>query len=431
MLFRSKLDRLITFLGIAGFIFALSLSQRVFPTAAIDFTMPRHEIHQTAADYLGNQSRENISDYRSTQRFSQNWFASIYLQQTIGITETNQLIQQEHLPIYYWGLRWFKPSQKEESWLALSPTGDILQYRHDFSEEAPGDSLTVEAAQTVAETYLENDRGWDLSNWELFDTAKTQQDARVDHTFSWKRTDSKFGEAELRLSVDLAGSEISYYSYWLKVPEDFAREHRKKGNLAQFFDRLSTQILVNGTLAVAFVFYAIAIAQGKVRWQSGLWPTLIFIIVSLLSRWNSFPLAQSYYSTTENYYLFWLQRGFDSIYYTLINAVPIYFLWCGGQQLAKRVWPLRDMFLPRHPNRLAVFTQAYWRGLMFSGMQMTYVVVFYLVATQLFGSWTPMGTDYSDLFSTPFPFISPLESGILPALDEELSARLVGIGIIL
>lgn len=42
-----------------------------------------------------------------------------------------------------------------------------------------------------------------------------------------------------------------------------------------------------------------------------------------------------------------------------------------------------------------------------------------------------MGVDYSNLFSTPLPFISPLETGIIPAIDEEPSARLVGIGIIL
>ncbi|MEM9806539.1 MAG: GNAT family N-acetyltransferase [Cyanobacteria bacterium P01_D01_bin.56] len=431
MLFRSKLDRLITFLGIAGFVFAISLSQRVFPTAAVDFTVPRHEIRQTAAAYLGNQSQEDISQYRSTQRFSQNWFASIYLQQTLGIEATNQLIQQEQLPIYYWGLRWFKPSQKEESYLALSTTGDILEYRHDFPDDATGANLDSDAAQKIAETYLTNDRGWELSTWELFDTSTTEQEERTDHMFTWKRTDPALEDAELRLAVDVAGDEISYYGYWLKIPEEFSREHRKQGNLASFFDRISTQILVNGTLTVAFVFYAIAIAQGKVRWQSGLLPALIFFTVSLLSRWNGLTLAQSYYSTTENYYLFWLQTGFDSIYYTAINTVPIYFLWSGGQQLAKRLWPLRDMFLPRHPNRLAVFTRAYWRGLMFSGIHMAYVVGFYLIATRIFGSWTPMGVDYSNLFSTPLPFISPLETGIIPAIDEELSARLVGIGIIL
>jgi len=55
MLLRSKLDRIITFLGIAGFIFAGLLSQQVFPSAAIDLSVPRQAIHQRAEVYLTDQ----------------------------------------------------------------------------------------------------------------------------------------------------------------------------------------------------------------------------------------------------------------------------------------------------------------------------------------------------------------------------------------
>jgi L-amino acid N-acyltransferase YncA len=58
-------------------------------------------------------------------------------------------------------------------------------------------------------------------------------------------------------------------------------------------------------------------------------------------------------------------------------------------------------------------------------------VLFYLVATRLLGGWTPMDVSYSNLYATPFPFLSPITTGLAPAVEEELLYRLVGIGLIL
>jgi membrane protease YdiL (CAAX protease family) len=224
---------------------------------------------------------------------------------------------------------------------------------------------------------------------------------------------------------------VGYYSYWLKIPEAFLRQFREKRNLASFFNRISYLIGIYGALSVAFIFYLKAISQNRIDWRSGLRPALIVLGVSLLAEWNYLPLAKSGYSTTENYTLFWIEEVYITIVGAIFTAVPIYFLWSGGQQIAKQVWPQRDMILPRSPNRLIVFTQSYWRGLMLGGIGMGYLVIFYLVATYIFGSWSPMDVNYSNLFSTPFPFLNPLTSGILPAIEEELDARLIGIGIIL
>jgi GNAT superfamily N-acetyltransferase len=68
---------------------------------------------------------------------------------------------------------------------------------------------------------------------------------------------------------------------------------------------------------------------------------------------------------------------------------------------------------------------------MLGGLMGAYVVVFYLVATQLFGSWTPLDVPYTDLYATPLPFLGPLQSGLLPAIAEELTFRLVGVSLLL
>jgi GNAT superfamily N-acetyltransferase len=68
---------------------------------------------------------------------------------------------------------------------------------------------------------------------------------------------------------------------------------------------------------------------------------------------------------------------------------------------------------------------------MLGGLLGGYVVVFYLVATRLFGGWTPMGAPYTSLYATPFPFLGPLRSGLVPAMEEELLFRLIAIPLML
>ncbi|MEM7796122.1 MAG: GNAT family N-acetyltransferase, partial [Cyanobacteria bacterium P01_C01_bin.118] len=281
------------------------------------------------------------------------------------------------------------------------------------------------------QNYLIDERGWDLTDWETLDNSTTQRPNRTDHTFQWKRKDWSLEDSEVRLSVTIQGDQIGSYGYWFKVPEAFMREYRKTRNIARFWDTNTTSVLNNGALIMAALFYLIALARGKLNWRSGLTPALIVFGVSLLSQWNTLPLAKNYYSTTENYGLFWLQEFFDTFYFAFIRAVPIYFLWAGGQQIAKRVWPQKDMILARHSNRLATFTQAYWRGIMLGGLSMIYLVGFYFIAIHGFNAWSPLDVNYSNLFSTPLPFMSSLRNGILPGIGEELEARLVWVGTLL
>jgi hypothetical protein len=62
---------------------------------------------------------------------------------------------------------------------------------------------------------------------------------------------------------------------------------------------------------------------------------------------------------------------------------------------------------------------------------MAYVVLFYQVTTNYLGWWSPVTSEYSDIFATPFPFVYALEAGLSAAMIEELSIRLIGIGFFL
>jgi len=124
-----------------GLVLFVAFYDRAFPTAAIDLELSRAEIKQHAQDYLEAQGYE-IKDYKSALTFTGDSWASYYLQRTLGIPETNRLIRETQVPVWYWRARWFRPLQKKEFRVYLAPDGQVVALSHTLLEDAPGDSLS-------------------------------------------------------------------------------------------------------------------------------------------------------------------------------------------------------------------------------------------------------------------------------------------------
>jgi hypothetical protein len=121
-----------------------------------------------------------------------------------------------------------------------------------------------------------------------------------------------------------------------------------------------------------------------------------------------------------------------SIFLSVIfTGGQVFILLLGAQSLMKFVWPRQDRILARGNDRWTDFSRSAWRGLMLGGVQMAYVVLFYLVTTNYLGWWSPVTSEYSDIFATPFPFFYAFRAGLNAALIEELTIRLIGIGFFL
>ena len=426
-----RLDTLITLLGLLGLALFLVFYDRAFPTAAIDLELSRAEIKQHAQDYLEAQGHE-IEDYKSALTFTGDSWASIYLQLALGIPETNRLIRETQVPVWYWRARWFQPLQKEEFRIYLAPDGQVVALTHTLLEDAPGASFSQEEARALAQNYLRQDRGWDLEDWEeISASSEDRPGGRTDHNFEWKRRDWDVGESELRLAATVQGDEVGRYNYWLKVPEAFQREFAQQRSVAQFINGLSFD------LSFGLFGLILLLAFWKARWQipkslsAALGPALAVSTIVVLANLNELPLTKAWYNTTQEYALFWLNRVYSIIFAAAFNGAFVFVLWYLGQWMGKRVWPQQDRILPRRGERWRLLARSGWRGLMLGLMMAGYVVLFYLVTTQFLGGWTPMSPDYSSAYATPLPFLGALKTGLLPAMWEELMFRLLGISAVL
>ncbi len=426
-----RIDLWITIAGLLGAILFFGLYDQAFPAAALDLKLSRSEISQLADETMAAYGYD-ISGYKTSLSFSESGMASIYLQRELGIPEANQRIREENLPIWFWSARYFIPLQKEEFLLRLAPDGGIVGFSHSIEEDQPGASLSQEEARELAEAYLIEQHGLDLQDWEeISASSEDKPGGRRDHFFSWKERNFKAGESELRVAVTVYGDRADGYDYWLKVPESFTREFAEQSSKADFMGTISQVIGMGGFTIAAIIFFILSLLRHGQPRRPGILMALLAGIVSLLAGLNSLPLYKSSYSTTQGYTQFWLEILFYGAIGLVIYVGYIFLIWSGGERISKLVWPRQDKALPLADDRWAELARSTWRGLMMAGILGGYVVLFYLVATRIFGGWTPMDIGYSDYLATPFPFLPAIVTGVLPAIEEETMFRLIGVSLIL
>jgi hypothetical protein len=417
---------LITVLGITGAFIFFALYETALPDASVDVTISRAQAKEIAESEL-KELGYSVDGYKSALSFSSDSSAAYYLQRTLGVEEYNSRLEKEQWPIYYWSARWFKPEQKEEFYVYLMPDGSFLGLNHIIKEDAPGAEISQEQAKVVAESFLTKNAGWQADEWEQIEaSSQTQQGGRVDHSFTWKSKSYSAGESELRYTTTVQGDRVGFTNSFIKVPESFTRQYASERNTAWFIDDIATVLLYG-----FFLIAVIAIALSRPDWRRPIIPALLVAGVILASGLNTFPIYKYYYGTTENYLLYWIQILAGTAFNVVFSGLLVFMLLLGAYCLMRFVWPRQDRILARGPDRRVDFSRSAWRGTMIGGMQMAYVVLFYMLTSKYLGWWSPVTSGYSDMFATPFPFVYALEIGLGAAMIEELSVRLIGIGFLL
>ncbi len=422
------IELLITLFGIFGAVIFFTQYDRALPSASVDVSVTRPQAQQIATDYLADFGYTPGEGYKSTLSFGGGGLSLIYIQRTLGVEEFNRRIAVEKWPIYRWTARWFKPQEKEEFYVYLSPSGEFLGFDHIIMEDTPGATIPQEQAQTVAEDFLAQYAGWDAAAWERIEASSEElPGGRVDHTFTWKLRGFSAGESEIRYTATVQGDRVGYAFPWMKTPEAFQRQFAAERDQAGFVDDIVSFL---GLVTFSLVALA-ALATSRPDLRRAFPPTALAILVSLASYLNYIVLFNQGYSTTDDYTLFWINNIFLIAISALITGAPILVTWAGGQALSKLVWPLQDRILARGPNRWVAFSRSAWRGLRLGVAQLGFIIIFYFVTTEYFGWWNPVTVEYSDLFATPFPFLEAFDAGLNAALSEELIFRLVGISLFL
>jgi hypothetical protein len=203
-----------------------------------------------------------------------------YLRERIGVARLNEIYDKQ-MPGAVWQVRYFRDSQPEEYSVKLKPDGSLFAFHHKIAEDAPGASLSKEAAAAKAEEFLREEKKIDLSQWTLVEANSDKRPHRLDHVLTWQQNtpldsgstaSDADGHAYRRVRAVVLGDEVTDYrqSYYpeardepedaafgeyIKIPDEWRWKHKESTLVRTIFAYiLPILLLAGGAITMLILF---------------------------------------------------------------------------------------------------------------------------------------------------------------------------------
>jgi membrane protease YdiL (CAAX protease family) len=421
-------------LGLGGALTATQLFSVALPNISIAITMDRGEALAHAAA-LAEEYGWGAADDRSAASFGLvDPEVQMYVELEGGGREAFAHLSERglHEP-YQWQVRRFAERRVEEVRLTFTPSGDPYGFRLRLSEnDAAGGNMDPAVARTLAEaTAVE--WGVEMQAYRLLESSQeTFPGGRVDHALVYERGDEMLVEARFRLRLEVAGSRVSELTRFVYVPEAFSRRYAdvRATNDAIALVAQSVFMLLFVLLG-AGVGSALLLRRRWLEWRAPLlWGAVIAFLFGL-NTINQLPLSWMSYDTAVSASRFVLQQLGASVAIGLLGTPLVAFFLLAAESLGRRAfaghlqqWRFWSPEVASSTTALGMTLAAY----LLVGLQLGYVVLFYLGTQRLEGWWSPADALVQpDLLATYLPWLQAVSTSLFASFWEESVFRAVPI----
>ena len=357
--------------------------------------------------------------------------AKVYLERELGLERLSEMITSKEVRLWSWSHRYFKPLEKEEVRVQVSPEGEVIGFAHLIPEEAPGATLDEAAARAVAEDLLSRSFGAAPGSLTFIESKREDRKQRRDWTFTFERTGWTAKDATYRMQVGVHGDEAATYREFLKVPDAWSQGYQRLRSANETTAMVALLGIVLTILAALWVIVRES-RRGNLRWRVvAAFTAISFVLVFLLSL-NGLPMALYGFDTTDTWSAFLTKQVLGGLAAAGAQALLILIVVAAGEPL------YRERF-PGHLRVGALLTRAGWGskraviglvlGYCLAAVFIAYQVAFYLASTH-FGAWNPAEVPFDNLLNTSFPWVAVLFMGFYPAVSEEFMSRVLSIPLI-
>ena len=406
--------------------FSIGNFYRAFPEASIDFRVNRDDGQALAGQFLSGQGYRT-EGYRQASSFSFDDEGKTFLEREVGLEQANQLMGTK-VRLWRWSYRWFRPLQKEEFNVDITPRGELAGFEHEIPEDAARPAADAPQARSLAEDFLRTRLQRDPASLEFVEGSDVARPHRMDRVFTWKERDFNLHDATNRVEITVLGNEVGGYREYLKVPEQWTRDYqrlRSKNEMASVVDSAVLVAMVVGLVVVIVM----RVRRHDIRWRRAAVVGVIGMVLSFCSTLNQFSLQEFQYPTTDSYSSFVTRQLLMGLFTALGAGGLLFVLTAGAEPLYREMFrdkvSLGNLFRLRALRTKRFFLGAIL-GITLTGIFIAYQTAFYIVAYK-FGAWSPADVPYSDLLNTRFPWLFVLFGGFLPAVSEEFLFRMFGI----
>ncbi|MGH7867644.1 MAG: CPBP family intramembrane glutamic endopeptidase, partial [Candidatus Dormibacteraceae bacterium] len=364
-----------------------------------------------------------VKGYRHAVVFNYDDAAKLYLERTQGLARMNRLTAGP-IHLWRWSHRWFRPLQKEEFRVEVTPDGQVVGFDHEIPETASGANLSQDQARTLAGNFLRAVMHYDLNDLSFVEASSEKRPARTDHTFTWKEKKVDLGQGSLRLEVEVTGDQVSACSEYVKIPEVWQRGYdklRSRNISAQVVDEVFWVLLSVAMLVMLFRRIRDRDIPTRMCFAFG----AVAAVLAFLGHVNTFPLTEFSYNTTDSFSSFISSYLLQGIASAVGVGVLIFLVVAASEPVYREGFP-GFVSLRRHLSwsglRTRSFLIANIVGICLTFFFFAYQTVFYLAATKL-GAWAPVDLPFSNELNTKIPWIAVLFTGFFPAVTEEMQFR--------
>jgi hypothetical protein len=200
-----------------------------------------------------------------------------------------------------WMIRAYTPLQKEEYFVEVNPrAARVIGYHKYQDEKRAGQHLEQAPTQSIAEGAFAK-YGVDLRAFELKEALSFQQPARRDWLFHFQERQPIVADVFRRVSVRVAGDEVTQFTTTVKVPDIVYREPTTLLNIVFAAARL---LGVLSLLALVIAGFVVALRKGHFPWRRALRWTLVLAIVPIASTFAGWEMNLFDYNTSIGWQTF-------------------------------------------------------------------------------------------------------------------------------
>jgi membrane protease YdiL (CAAX protease family) len=421
-------------LGIAGVVTAVMLFPTALPSISVDIRMDRGAAIDSAANLSERYSWGAPSDGSAATFGLADDLVQTYVElEGGGREEFERLAARNVYEPYQWRVRRFAEGRVEESLVRFTPQGEPYGFRIRLAEDDAGEgNLGPTDARASAEGSARN-WGVDLAAYQLVESSQeTLPSGRIDHSFVYERIDEQLGTARFRLRMEVAGARVTELTRYVQIPEAFSRRYADMRSTNDTIALVAQAVLLLiFVLLGAGVGSALLLRERWLVWRAPLaWGAAIAVFFGA-STVNRLPLSWTAYDTALSSSNFVLQQLAGGVAIALLATPLIAFFLLAGESLGRRAfpghiqqWRFWSPEVASSSTALGMTVAAY----VLVGLQVGYVVLFYLGTQRLDGWWSPADALVQpDLLATYQPWLEAVATAFFASFWEESVFRAVPI----
>ena len=331
---------------------------------------------------------------------------------------------------YLWSVRRFRAGDINQVTVRFTPAGTPFGFSEQLSEDAPGRTLTNDAARKVAEDAARGEP-WhiDLKGYTLVETSQHKfPGGRVDHTFTYENLHRLQGEGRLRMSLTIGGDRLTGLSHFVIIPEGFARRFTKMRSANALIANAAGVLVVVGYLFVGCGAGLLYLLRRKLaQWRQALVCSAVFTGVLLAAEFNRWPLLWQSYDTAQSTGSFVAHTILILFGGAAMTGAILFLVLMVAEGLTRRAFPSHPQFWKLAVPGAAASTPILGRVLvayLLTPFWLVFTLLFSLYSTKSLGWWMPLETTFDpDALTQWVPWFAPFSQALQAGFLEEILFR--------